>query len=831
VKFLHEGFLFINNRMDITSNQFLAALDSYMKENGGGAKYFATRMKRIFDNKDAPLNPKGALAKVISTLSTSATTISDTSKELKKSVTPFIKKLDTFGELLPGLSKSLKSFEKNIQALDIKKDKTTTPATKDIHPNTFTKTNLERITNFLLKKPLPITIQSVSPDVLNVLRMERNKEPVLPPPTIADKNKSSMVRNVVNNYYNKDASRSKDEEGSSLGKIIKGIIGTVVFVAGVGFLSQFLDTPVGKIIKYKIGNLKDKFMPILKFFVNKIIDYSVEGLKVLFFKLPKYFLKQTFNFFGLKEILGKENEGLAVILTKGIYYSVKNFFVKTLNGLTFGLFSKISKYIMPIILKPFTFFGDILIKIGKQFSDKITAPLKAIPRYMSIATGSVTNIFSKIGKTFSSLSIIPKAIMKFFNNLGFGAGGGIGKIIGSVTKLGGGSLLKLIGTMFKNVAKRIPFIGSLISFKDAYDRFKKGDILGGFISITSGIATFFPGIGTVVSIGLDVLNMVLDKQQSKPENQNKGKGSIIGNLIKNTMAKFFDEKRLLQIPLIGPLIKIAKGFMTLSSDPVEGMKGILKGIFSLNPITTIANAVSFIDFLMNGDVASDPNIQGSMTDWFNSDIWIDKIGGFVGGIVDTVMEKFSWIFGKVKSISSWIFGKAEDEIEKTEDSLVLPKKSTRRTGGHTRPKSPITSKDESSSLTSSDQQTTAKIKDIASQNQQIEIEKQEIKTISISTAPLILESNRNNIQNNDKLVSVDLKSVKSHNELKEKLDTIAELMAANIQATLQSGGQVASTVAATAGANTSSTSKNYGSGDSIREQKIRSAQAIETPSR
>ena len=327
------------------------------------------------------------------------------------------------------------------------------------------------------------------------------------------------------------------ESGSLIGKIIKGIIGTIALVAGVGFISQFLDTPIGRILKPTMGKMMDRFIEFLKPFAKKLIDYSIEGLKVLFFELPKYFLKQTFNFFGLKEILGKENEGLAVLLTKGIYYGVKSFFVKTLNNFSFGGFSKLLKFIKPLIDFVPTTLGKLFSKIGGELMGTLAKPFSTLKNSFNIVKGSATTIVGKISGFFSVFKMIPTTIMKFFSNMGFGAGGGISKVIGSVAKLGGGSIFKLLGTMFKNVAKRIPFIGGLISFKDAYDRFKKGDYTGGLISIGSGIASFFPFIGTAISIGLDVLNAILD---NKSTSSGQSKGNIIMDFAGSILTKITD---------------------------------------------------------------------------------------------------------------------------------------------------------------------------------------------------------------------------------------------------------------------------------------------------
>jgi hypothetical protein len=269
--------------------------------------------------------------------------------------------------------------------------------------------------------------------------------------------------------------------------------------------------------------MKNAFIKMLKPFLEKLFDYSIEGLRAFFIDLPKYFLKQTFNFFGLKEKLGAENEGLAVILTKGIYYGLKKLFFGIANTFTLGGFSKLKNY----LLKPFLSIGGQIGKLEKlgDIFYRLGSNVSAIPRYIKVLSKSsvvLKSAFYIMEKTFSALLYVPKLIWNFFSNMGFGVGK-ITKGIGAIAKIGGGSIMKLIGAGLKGIAKRIPFIGALISFKDAYDRFKKGDIIGGLISIGSGIATFFPGIGTAIAIGLDVLNAFLDREgkDGKPSTKTK----------------------------------------------------------------------------------------------------------------------------------------------------------------------------------------------------------------------------------------------------------------------------------------------------------------------
>lgn len=69
--------------------------------------------------------------------------------------------------------------------------------------------------------------------------------------------------------------------------------------------------------------------------------------------------------------------------------------------------------------------------------------------------------------------------------------------------------------------KRIPWLGSIISFAMAYDRFKDGDTVGGWMEIASGVANFFPGVGTAISIGIDVITAFKDYATGGTEEASK----------------------------------------------------------------------------------------------------------------------------------------------------------------------------------------------------------------------------------------------------------------------------------------------------------------------
>lgn len=169
-----------------------------------------------------------------------------------------------------------------------------------------------------------------------------------------------------------------------------------------------------------------------------------------------------------------------------------------------------------------------------------------------------------------------KGLLKILAKVGVGGGvkwfaskfKGIGKSVGKMFKSFGGLLLKpfkflkggaiktffkglgkKVGFLLKPVLKRIPGIGSMISWAFAYSRFKKGDVVGGLIDVASGIATLFPGVGTALGIGLDVLNAFLDTKKGdetvKPAGSGFNMGDFFGN-IKDKIMNNYPVKNLME---------------------------------------------------------------------------------------------------------------------------------------------------------------------------------------------------------------------------------------------------------------------------------------------
>jgi len=163
------------------------------------------------------------------------------------------------------------------------------------------------------------------------------------------------------------------------------------------------------------------------------------------------------------------------------------------------------------------------------------------------------------------------------------------------------------------VVKRIPGIGSLISWGFAYNRFQKGDVIGGLLDIGAGFAYLFPGIGTAIGIGIDVLNAFLDIKVGGVE----GKKSMSINV--SDWFKSIYNKMVNTFPL--------KNLKNLYDGILMVVNGDMKGGFGL-----MADAIPFFntfqDFI-SGNVDASGIIDKASNTAFNMRETLKKIIGTV----------------------------------------------------------------------------------------------------------------------------------------------------------------------------------------------------------
>jgi hypothetical protein len=272
-------------------------------------------------------------------------------------------------------------------------------------------------------------------------------------------------------------------------------------------------------------------------------------------------------------------------------------------------------------------------------------------------------IFSKVGlqgglkmlekgaKTFlKTLESFIKAPLSLVDEAATGLKGMLGKLMpkGIITNIIKGTaniFSKMLSGLVKIITpllKRLPLVGTIISFGFAYTRFKSGDTIGGIIDVLSGIATLVPGVGTAISIGLDVLNAFLDfKTGGATAETSQKKGNILKDWVKGIGSWF--AKNAENFPLIGPLIKT--GRLIGESKWAEALASVVEWIPGVSWVLDWLGYTSEkrTEAAQKG-ISGISNTISSFMSWINESVW-GTVSGFFTGIFDSVKsywDNLSW---------------------------------------------------------------------------------------------------------------------------------------------------------------------------------------------
>jgi hypothetical protein len=128
------------------------------------------------------------------------------------------------------------------------------------------------------------------------------------------------------------------------------------------------------------------------------------------------------------------------------------------------------------------------------------------------------------------------------------------------------------GGALKTILKRIPIIGTIMSYGFALQRFTNGDIFGGVTDLVSGTVGLLdlvaPGLGFVLSTGVDIFQAVMDaKGGGSSKEASSKKTDILTGWIKELAAKL--EGKIEGVPIIGSLFLAGKAFA--KGDTMEGL--------------------------------------------------------------------------------------------------------------------------------------------------------------------------------------------------------------------------------------------------------------------
>lgn len=170
-----------------------------------------------------------------------------------------------------------------------------------------------------------------------------------------------------------------------------------------------------------------------------------------------------------------------------------------------------------------------------------------------------------------------KGLMKELGNIGIKVF--LPKVVGMA-----GKLFPAMVKFLKPIASKLPVIGFVINLGSAISRVLAGDVVGGIIDLASGLASFIPGFGTAISIGLGLLNAARDlsgttettKGNIKPDTGWYGKFEHgLNGLLK---------KSLKYLPGVGTIMALKESFDRFKAGDVKGgLKSLVKAGYSIIP--------------------------------------------------------------------------------------------------------------------------------------------------------------------------------------------------------------------------------------------------------
>lgn len=262
------------------------------------------------------------------------------------------------------------------------------------------------------------------------------------------------------------------------------------------------------------------------------------------------------------------------------------------------------------------------------------------------------------------------------------------KVLGKLGLVGG---LKMMAKTFLKVfaapvLKRLPIIGSLINFYFAYKEFKAGRIAAGVLELVGGIANFVPGVGTMLSIGVDILKGFLDSKGAFDEGGMLSNENALGTILSwgKSIGNWIWDNAL-GIPILGGIKRFGMAYDSFSSGQYgEGIKQILLGILSFTPIAPLVRGAEILLGFLSGayektpeELKQDTSWSGRMLSWVREKLdvlpwWIKKPLSWFGIIPDDQVGEPPSIWTNTTDAVSQGFNKTKEFIGGIWDKVKGP---------------------------------------------------------------------------------------------------------------------------------------------------------------
>ncbi len=302
---------------------------------------------------------------------------------------------------------------------------------------------------------------------------------------------------------------------------------------------------------------------------------------------------------------------------------------------------------------------------------------KEVAKVTDKTGGFVEGLINSIGMPLLALAGGITALLAS-SNINFGAFEGVANMLGKHGLVGG---LKMFVKPFakllsKNVLKRIPVVGALVSFYTAYERFKSGDYVRMGLDIVSGLLNLVPtGITQILSFGLDMFTAFLDTKyqgQSGNEELKADALDLVKTFVDPLLAAIGGVNTLKYIPFIGTFFHASDAFNHFKAGHYGlGLASTAQAIALLFPVvgTAVSAGIGILKAIADPSQKKQDPIAGSVID-------------FAAGIGDAFMSL----------LSDWYQSLDDDGVTKWLLSKAMPDSWLDVLGGKNKPKISITTK-------------------------------------------------------------------------------------------------------------------------------------------
>lgn len=211
--------------------------------------------------------------------------------------------------------------------------------------------------------------------------------------------------------------------------------------------------------------------------------------------------------------------------------------------------------------------------------------------------------------------------------------------------------LKLAKFLPLGKLKFIPLLGPMINFGMSFKAFKDGNIVEGLWELTSGIAGLIPGVGTVISLGMDTIKMIYESTATEDENGvQQGFGDWLGSMATKLGQWLFQKLKDGNIPFFSGLYRFGKAIGNIIGGDVnaglEDLALVLPNMFGLS-----GDNVKWISGTLKAFMGSE---TGQMISSGLSDA-----GDFISDLFTKMGEGIMSFF---TSIKDWVSGKIEEGL-------------------------------------------------------------------------------------------------------------------------------------------------------------------------